>query len=105
VTEEVAAEQHLERVMQWINAAIPPKFREGRALHGGLLHRKPVIGQIKQEVIDLCVYVATQEEQHSLALRRLGEAIAGQDWVKVAQAWNVLTYGNEDGTPEQEFGH
>jgi hypothetical protein len=57
-------EAHLQRVKDWICDLIDKKYRAGQKEHGGDLWKKPgLFGMIIEEIVDLAVYVETQQEQ------------------------------------------
>lgn len=91
-------QEHADRVSSAAARGIAEKYKTGRSEHGGLLWRKPgLINEAKKEALDLWTYLHTAEEQQETAKALLAQAIAGQDWGLVTQAFNQLALGNPEG--------
>lgn len=59
-----AHEAHLQRVKDRLTADLDLKYRKGQAEHGGNLWLKPgMLEHAIEEVLDLCVYLYTLQEQ------------------------------------------
>lgn len=60
----VHRENHLNRIINWFEELVRPKYVRGQQEHGGNLWTKPgMLRNIKEEITDLAVYVQTLEEQ------------------------------------------
>lgn len=100
--EPANGEEHLAALLARQNARVQRKYRRGQAEHGGMLHRKPVLPYLLEEVDDLVVYADTHARQQALVVELLGKALSEKSFTLVAQAFNVLVIGNIDGVPEEE---
>jgi len=55
---------HLNRILNWFESKVSKKYIAGQKEHGGNIWEKTgLLSQIKDEVIDLVVYIETLEEQ------------------------------------------
>lgn len=88
---------HLRRIQRRFEHEFEAKYLAGQAEHGGCLSQKPVMGQIKEEALDLIAYVYTAEEQLHRAIELLSKGIRHQDWGEATKALAILVTGNERG--------
>lgn len=101
---------HAEAVIQRFSEDARQKYMKGDKEHGGRLYRKPVLGYLYDEVLDLPIYLLTLMEQMKMVEQLLVDAY----WAngespamvnrKISEAINILRYGNEDGIEEVELG-
>lgn len=56
-------EAHLRRIKERCGALLDAKYRAGQREHGGNLWKKPMVGRIIEESLDLVVYSLTLEQQ------------------------------------------
>jgi hypothetical protein len=66
------------------------KYVAGQQEHGGELWRKPILGELLEETIDLAVYAETLSDQMQAGLSLLRHAIQERDWALVTVALETL---------------
>jgi len=94
---------HREQLVEQFAAAFRAKYDAGQREHGGRVWRKPnMLREGTHEILDLWVYLKTEEAQKCLVRRLLADAMASNDWGAVAEAYNVLTAGNPEGEREED---
>jgi len=86
------------------------QYNKGAKNHGGRLWRKNVLPHAIEESIDMCVYLATLEDQVQQAIEILKRGqLAYQEgeipspYYEIEEAINVLKYGNKEGIEEEEL--
>lgn len=68
-------EQHLEGIMNYINANLPPKYRKGQEEHGGNLWEKDCLPLAMEEALDMPVYLISEMKRRDRALKILDDFI------------------------------
>ena len=98
VVEVSEVELHLADLLDTVMVDLASKYLNGQKDHGGLLHRKPgLIQHAKEEALDQVAYLYSLEQQHLGVCDLLREGLAHQRWSSVAEAYNILIYGNAEG--------
>lgn len=90
-------EAHRNRIQRKVIREHGAKYDAGQVQHGGCLSQKPVMAELKAEVLDLISYVYTAEEQLHRAIELLSKGIRHQDWGEATKALAILVTGNERG--------
>lgn len=93
---------HINEITRRFELNARGRYMPGQEDHGGRLWLKPVLGQLKAELIDALIYFDTHEEQQSRVVSLLADAQHDKDWGKVFLAYRLLVYGNEDGVMEED---
>lgn len=98
------ARAHLESLQREAADLLERKYVAGQREHGGKLWRKPQIGHIVAEVLDLVVYVLTLRSQLQTATRILDQARDRRSLsVEELAVLNLLQTGNIEGELEEEL--
>jgi hypothetical protein len=111
VTNVITYEDHMNACMEAFEKAWRAKYTKGQHEHGGRLWRKRTTPFLIEEVLDFVSYVAVLAPQLNRATELLGgtlDMIEGGASIEdirdqVNRAHNLLTIGNEEGIPEDEF--
>jgi len=108
---ETEWKKHLGQIVGECVDDLVDKYTLGQKEHGGRLWRKPCLPRLKDEALDMIVYVYTLDEQHCAAMELLEQARTlydepghGMDEVMdlVSRAFNILLKGNPDGDDEED---
>lgn len=75
------------------------KYPVGQIEHGGNLYNKPVLREIREELLDLVAYAHVHEQQVMRALAKLDAAFDRYSSLpqEIREARNLLRFGNEEG--------
>ena len=99
--------EHAQKICAWFIQHAITKYMAGQEEHGGRLWRKPVWKYLRDEIIDMPIYFQVMEEQQTRieillgdALSKMSDGYSGESDVKAA--YNLVCYGNEEGTKEEE---
>lgn len=104
-----SVDNHPTQIAEWIADNIHRKFEAGVKEHGGELRRKPVAAHLREEYIDMGVYLAVKEEQDHMVdiLLEIAQEVVGYSdelTLKCIQgARNVKKTGNVYGIMEVEL--
>lgn len=101
--EPVDGFEHSEQIADEFRSEAGGKYQAGYLEHGGRLWRKSnLVGKAIEEAHDLVIYLHSLRAQLHQARKRLGVALATDDWGEVSRAYSLLAIGNADGVPEED---